>query len=193
MDLRRWLLNNQLPNVEDLRRRVSHIPDSGIRSESVMKLFLHGYHTRFKLTMKSGCPTESLRLLASLIGAGLYSFRGLPEDEQKAFSRGTEDQWVAKPGLWYLRGITDRVKKIPRMPVGAGEWILGILPGLMRREIQEWDHKKGKFCRRVRYLALCPPDWRLSHGVYEGVHRWNYEHWYFRGTRPCYPDDPEVA
>lgn len=153
MDIRLWFLMSDMPEAETLRRRIEHVPGSGFRSPRVLQLFESGYKTGFKL-MKGGRPTESLRLLAALMDAELRDCEHLPEDERRA---------IGVQGRWYLRGITERVKRcMCQISWWQREWVLHLLPGLQSKRI------KG----RVRYIAECPADWRMTNAVYHGLYRW---------------------
>lgn len=152
MDVRIWFLMSNRPEAAVIKRRVKHVPASCFRSERVLQLFESGYQTGFRL-MKKGRPTDSLRFMATLMGAELCQYEQLPADERRAFG---------EPGKWYLRGITDRTKSVMMQMGWQKHWIYYMLPGLMRKRI------KG----RVRYIAACPADWELGDDVYRGLYRW---------------------
>lgn len=177
MDIRKWLLMQERPDPSDsaLTALIWPIPHSDYRSPSVLELFLAGFHTDFRLTDAYGVPTEALHLMAKLMEVQLCPASQLPPEEQQAFlsdSGGTLLS-VLSP-TWYLRGLTARVKSAWSMSGWTNQWVHLFLPGLHGSYITYKD-PDGKRRKRVCYVAVCKPDWRLSDDVYEGIWRWTYE------------------
>lgn len=192
MDLRRWLIDQDRPDsyeLDLLSHEVNHYPDSKYRCPSVMKVFMIGCRTGFKLTDATGKPTEALRVMVDVMGAQLCQADGLPPEERRHFTdirKGVLDP-VFK-NRWFIRNISWRLRYD-----SSAHWAFGWAPlmfktdrnlGLMRRaRVAEVEY--GKTVRRPRYLAVCPPDWELTNRVYQGLCKWHRDH-VIRRAYDCY-------
>lgn len=181
VDLRKWFLDNDLPDTKFLSLQLQHVPRSEVRCDETMKLYQSGFKTKFMLTTPEGEPTRSLRLLCDLMqwnwqyGVGrekaqLCRYDQLPDQEREVF--GT-------PGRWYIANITDRIKYGAGM-MNQGQtmaWARQMLPGF-KGDLMTYRDPDGKKRKRMYYLAECPPNWRISDGVYTGLWRWTYSNAY---------------
>jgi hypothetical protein len=180
VDLRTWFVRNELPKASELDPLVKHIPRSDYRTDNIIRLFLAGRQTGFLLTDAAGQPTESLRLMVSLMAGAvpgesdpaLCCLRDLTEAEQRAFQK--ED--LGDQNWWCIRNITARVKwaRID-LQYNYWPWVHHFLPGLDGAYLRSRD-PDGKRHRRVCYIAVCPTRWEMTQRVYEGLWRWNFEH-----------------
>ncbi|HYG60721.1 MAG TPA: hypothetical protein VD902_21815 [Symbiobacteriaceae bacterium] len=178
MDPRKWLLSSGPPKADELNELVKHVPCSTYRSPKTLQLFVAGMYTGFMLTDGHGRPTLALETMANLMGAELCTAGDMPQRERKAFKLddGTLANVLTEQDRWYLRGLSDRVKKAWSMSAWQNQWVHYFLPGLdgARMTAKEED---GKRHQRTHYIAFCKPNWELTDDVYEGLWRWTYDHW----------------
>jgi len=177
VDLREWFLFQERPNPEDLRKLIEHYPCSEYRCPIVMRVFLAGFQTGFKLTDEHGQPTDALRVMADAMGAELCRAEDLPRQERRNFPdhKGVMDS-VFK-GRWFLRNISTRLRGDTVAKTGRG-WAWPMFRtakhwGLMGKRLTE---TKGDKWRPMRYVAVCPPDWELGDDVYMGLWKWHRDH-----------------
>lgn len=178
MDLRQWLVLNDLPKRSEMPDIVKHVPNTEHRTDNIMRLFIAGYRTGFKLTNRRGEPTDLLRLMVLMMKSpadpdvSLGLFRDLPETELQAFQKNGlhAEDW------WCLTGLTGRIKGARGdMRYNWWPWAHHFLPGLTSAHSRYLD-PDGKRRRRLCNIAICPTNWEVNEYVYEGLYRWNYEH-----------------
>lgn len=176
MDLRKWFLLNQQPDMKRLGQLIDHYPCSDYRSPNVLKVFLAGLDCRFRLTDGQGQPTDALRVLVEVIGGDLCRAQDLPLQDLRAFT----DYKSGKLGpdfanRWFIRNISGRLLGDGAATGGWGwAWLMfrtgTYHQGLRSKRLTETVD--GKKTRRTRYVVCCPVNWELNDNVYQGVWRW---------------------
>jgi hypothetical protein len=178
LDLRKWFLLQKRLNVDELRELITHVPCTSYRCPNVMKVFLAGFQTEFKLTDSSGQPTEALRVMVRAMGAQLCQAIDLPPEERRNFT--DTKQRTLDPVFkdrWFIRNISVRLR-CDGGATGFYGWAWHMFKteknlGLLSKRLTETI--AGEKQRPMRYLAVCPPNWKLTDQVYQGLWKWRHD------------------
>lgn len=180
MDPRKWFYLEEKPQSRDWEKAVVHCPPSEYRCPTVMRAFLAGRKTGFRLTDGQGRPTDTLRAMVAVMGTQLCQVPGLSAAERRRFTglKGGQDDPVFRD-RWFIREITTRLRHERGTARSAYGWPWYMFktdknPGLMYKygsEAVNGGRQWGYY-----FLAVCPPDWHLTSHVYEGLWRWHGDH-----------------